>query len=467
MRDPFPMSSTEDTITAIATPVGQAGIGIIRISGPLSLHIAKKAFKPKNPAPPFRSHRLYLGYILDPANGDVIDEVLLTYMAAPNSYTREDVVEINSHSGYTLLFKILDIVTALGARMARPGEFTLRAFLNGRIDLTQAEAVVDLMNARSERGLVMAAQQIKGAIREDTEALRKEAIHILANAEAAIDFPEEDIEHLFRDESADFILEKLVQPIGDLIKTHGERLWVDGISTVIAGRVNTGKSSLLNRLLNEPKAIVTDIPGTTRDVIEATFNINGIPLRIMDTAGLREVEDKVEKLGIDLALRKTAEADLLLTVIDRSRSLNREDMDILKQCEKRNSLVVLNKIDLPPAADFAKNPDFAGPLEVVEISALTGEGIDGLKNAIHSAILADKTVSATTSHAVPNLRHRQALEKSRKHFVAASNEAKNHAPMEIVAFELRSGLDALGEITGQTMDDEILDSIFSQFCMGK
>ena len=461
------MTSTEDTIAAIATPIGQAGIGIIRISGPESLEIARKVFKPKTPQSVLKSHRLSMGYVCDPHSGDIIDEVLLSFMAAPNSYTREDVVEINSHSGYTLLSRILAILTDLGARMAKPGEFTQRAFLNGRIDLTQAEAVVDLMNARSERGLVLAAQQIQGSIKRDTEALRKEAIHILANAEAAIDFPEDDVEHLFRDEGAEFIEKNLVQPIDDLIHAHAGRIWVDGINTVIVGRVNSGKSSLLNRLLDEPKAIVTDIPGTTRDVIESTFNISGIPLRIMDTAGLREVKDEVEKLGIHLTRQKAAEADLLLIVIDRSRPLNRDDRDILAQCENKKALVVINKVDLPPAEDYTEKADVLNHFTTAEISALTGQGIDRLKKAIHDTILSDDVLAVTTSHAVPNLRHREALKAARECFLNASLKAKNNAPMEIVAFELRSGLEHLGEITGQTIDDEILDSIFSQFCLGK
>ena len=461
------MPSTEDTIAAIATPIGQAGIGIVRISGPESLEIAKTVFKPKTIQPLFKSHRLYMGYICDPSSGDIIDEVLLSFMAAPNSYTREDVVEVNSHSGYALLSKILAILMSLGARMARPGEFTQRAFLNGRIDLTQAEAVVDLMNARSERGLVLAAQQIRGAIKKDTEALRKKAIHILAHAEAAIDFPEDDIEHIFRDQGAKSIEEDLLQPIAILIKSHANRIWVDGINTVIVGRVNSGKSSLLNRLLDEPRAIVTDIPGTTRDVIESTLNISGIPIHIMDTAGLREVKDEVERQGIHLTRQKIAEADLLLIVIDRSRPLNSDDMDILTQCEKKKTLVVINKIDLPVASGYREKADFLNRFPTVEISALTGLGLDHLKEAIKDSILSDNSLATTTSHAVPNLRHREALKAAKKCFENARIKARTHAPMEIVAFELRTGLNALGEITGQTIDDEVLDSIFSQFCLGK
>ena len=461
------MSSTEDTIAAIATPIGQAGIGIIRISGPGSLEIAKIVFTPKTDQPLFKSHRLYMGYICDPESKHIIDEVLVSFMAAPNSYTREDVFEINSHSGYTLLSGIMAILMNLGARMAEPGEFAKRAFLNGRIDLTQAEAVVDLMNAQSERGLLLAARQIRGSVKTETETLREKAIHILANAEAAIDFPEDDVEHLFREEGTEFIEKNLIQPIHILIKAHADRIWVDGIKTAIVGRVNAGKSSLLNRLLNEPRAIVTDIPGTTRDVIESTLNISGIPIHIMDTAGLREVKDEVERQGIHLTLEKIAEADLLLIVIDRSRPLNSDDMDILAQCEKKKTLVVINKIDLPVATGYREKADFLNRFPTVEISALSGLGLDHLKEAIKDSILSDNSLAATTSHAVPNLRHRKALQSAKKCFENASIKARTHAPMEIVAFELRTGLDALGEITGQTIDDEVLDSIFSQFCLGK
>lgn len=461
------MPSTEDTIAAIATPIGQAGIGIIRISGPASLEIAKGLFTPKNDQPLFKSHRLYMGYIRDPESTHIIDEVLVSFMAAPNSYTRQDVFEINSHSGYALLSRIMEIVINLGARLAEPGEFTKRAFLNGRIDLSQAEAVVDLMNAQSERGLLLAARQIRGSVKSDTEALRAETIHILANAEAAIDFPEDHLEHLFRGEGAEFIDKNLVQPIQTLIKAHADRIWVDGINAAIVGRVNAGKSSLLNRLLNEPRAIVTDIPGTTRDVIESTLNISGIPLQIMDTAGIREIKDEVERQGVHLTRQKIAEADLLLVVMDRSRPLNSDDMDILAQCKKKKALVVVNKIDLPADAGYGEKADFLNRLPTVEISALTGQGIDQLREAIKDSILSDDSLASTPSHAVPNLRHREALKAAEKCFKNAGLKAKTRAPMEIVAFELRNGLEHLGEITGRTIDDAVMDSIFSQFCLGK
>ncbi|MBW1851206.1 MAG: tRNA uridine-5-carboxymethylaminomethyl(34) synthesis GTPase MnmE, partial [Deltaproteobacteria bacterium] len=290
----FYMSPDQDTIAAIATPIGQAGIGIIRVSGPLSLEIAGKIFRPKYPKPVLRSHHLYLGHLFEPSSGNVIDEVLLSFMRGPHTYTQEDVLEINSHSGYALLSKILEILLAHGARLATPGEFTLRAFLNGRIDLTQAEAVIDIINSQSERGLYLASQQVQGSFKDEIEDLRQKAIHILAQVEVAIDFPEEEPDMVFGEKETRGITEDLIKPIEALIKAHESRIWVDGINAVIAGRVNAGKSSLLNRLLNEQRAIVTPIPGTTRDIIESTINIEGIPLRLMDTAGFQRVNDEVE-----------------------------------------------------------------------------------------------------------------------------------------------------------------------------
>lgn len=463
---PLEMSSDQDTIAAIATPMGQAGIGIIRISGPHCLAIARKIFRPRNPAPDLRSHRLYLGHLCDPSSGDPIDEVLLTFMKAPRTYTREDVVEINSHSGYTLLSKILNTLLSQGARLARPGEFTLRAFLNGRIDLTQAEAVVDLINSRSERGLFLASQQVRGAFREEIEGLRQKAIHILARAEAAIDFPEAEADAIPKEEVSTEIETGLMAPIESLIRSSEGRIWVEGIRTVIAGRVNAGKSSLLNRLLKEQRAIVTPIPGTTRDVIESSLIIDGIPLRLMDTAGFRSVTDAVEQIGITLTRRKLKEADFVLIVIDQSRPLDRDDLDSIHASQGKQALIVINKIDLPVRLREGADAEALSLFPSVRISALTGEGLDHLRKAIKDAILGGG-VDATSSSVAPNVRHRHALAQALGFFKEAAFRIREDAPMEIVAMELKSGLDALGEIIGETTTEEVLDSIFSQFCLGK
>jgi len=460
------MSPDQDTIAAIATPIGQAGIGIIRVSGPLSLEIAGKIFKPKYPKPVLRSHHLYLGHLFEPSSGNVIDEVLLSFMRAPHTYTQEDVLEINSHSGYALLSKILEILLGQGARLATPGEFTLRAFLNGRIDLTQAEAVIDIINSQSERGLYLASQQVQGSFKDEIEGLRQKAIHILAQAEVAIDFPEEEVDEVFGEKETRGITENLVKPIEALIEAHESRIWVDGINTVIAGRVNAGKSSLLNRLLNEQRAIVTPIPGTTRDIIESTINIEGIPLRLMDTAGFQKVNDEVERLGIDLTKRKLKESDFVLIVIDQSRPLGQDDLDTILQSKGKKTLIVMNKIDLPSKLGPGADSEALSLFPSVKISALTGQGLDQLKKAMKDCILEGR-LDTTSSHAVPNIRHRHALNNALQFFKDAEHRKGEEAPMEIIALELRSGLDALGEITGETTGEDVLDSIFSQFCLGK
>jgi len=387
-------------------------------------------------------------------------------MRAPHTYTREDVLEINSHSGYALLSKILEIILGQGARLARPGEFTLRAFLNGRIDLTQAEAVIDLINSRSERGLYLASRQIQGSFKGEIEGLRQRATHILARAEVAIDFPEEEPDLAFREEETEEIAKDLINPIEALIEAYESRIWVDGINTVIAGRVNAGKSSLLNRLLNEQRAIVTPIPGTTRDIIESTINIEGIPLKLMDTAGFRRVNDEVERLGINLTKRKLKESDFVLIVIDQSRPLGQDDLDTILQSRGKKALIAINKIDLPSRLGQGADSEALSLFPSVKISALTGQGLDQLKKAMKNCILEGR-LDTTSSLAVPNLRHRHALHNALQFFKAAERRTREEAPMEIIAFELRSGLDALGEITGETTSDEVLDSIFSQFCLGK
>ena len=460
------MSPDQDTIAAIATPIGQAGIGIIRVSGPLSLEIAGKIFRPKNPTPLLRSHHLYLGHLLEPSSKKAIDEILLSFMRGPHTYTQEDVLEINSHSGYALLSKILEILLREGARLATPGEFTLRAFLNGRIDLTQAEAVIDIINSRSERGLYLASQQVQGAFKEEIEGLRQKAINILAQAEVAIDFPEEETDRVFREEGTKGIHKDLIRPVEALIEAHESRIWVDGINTVIAGRVNAGKSSLLNRLLNEQRAIVAPIPGTTRDIIESTINIEGIPLRLMDTAGFQRVNDEVERLGINLTRQKLKESDFVLIVIDQSRPLGHDDLDTILQSKGKKALIVINKIDLPSKLGQGTDSETLSLFPSVKISALTGQGLDQLKKAMKDCILEGR-LDTTSSHAVPNLRHRHALYNALQFFKDAERRTREETPMEIIALELRSGLDALGEITGETTGEDVLDSIFSQFCLGK
>jgi len=462
----FLNASDKDTIAAVATPAGLAGIGIVRLSGPEALEIAHRIFRPKNPVDSFQSHRLYLGQLMDPASGAAVDEVLLSYMAAPHTYTREEVVEINSHSGPLLLKQILRILVREGARLAKPGEFTFRAFMNGRIDLTQAEAIIDLINAQSERGLQLASNQIQGRLCLEIEGLRKKTVDLLARIEVAIDFPEEELGLLSREETACRVQEDLLDPVSRILSVYGERkLWLEGLKTAIVGRVNAGKSSLLNRLLNEEKALVTSIPGTTRDVIESTIHMEGLPLRLMDTAGFRKVRGELEKMGLHRAEQKLEEADLLLLVIDRSRPLQKSDWDLLAKVQKKKAVLVLNKIDLPSKVNEKALETTAGSLPCVRVSALRGDGIEDLRKAIRDVIVAG--IDTTDLGVVPSLRHKEALERAAGHLGKSMTHLREGLPLEIIAADLQEGLEALGEVVGETTSDEVLDRIFSQFCIGK
>jgi tRNA modification GTPase len=456
-----------DTIAAIATPVGQAGIGIVRISGPNAHQIAKKVFQPRSPVEEFQSHKLYLGHLVDPSSEQMVDEVLLSFMKAPRSYTTEDVVEINSHSGYLLLSMILQIILREGARLANPGEFTFRAFVNGRIDLTQAEAIVDLINSKSRMGLRLASQQIKGEFRTKIESLRQKVMEILAHTEVAIDFPEEEYADMSSEEMARIISRDVLGPIEEIMAGHAKRrIWMDGIKTVIVGCVNVGKSSLLNRLLNEERAIVTPIPGTTRDIIESYIHIGGIPILLMDTAGFREAQGEVEKIGMRLAKERMADADLSLIVLDQSRSLTQDDFDILTEADNSRSLILLNKIDLTPRVNQRDLDRVLAGMPIVRISALTGEGMDDLHKAIRDHVLAGH-VDSLSSRLAPNLRHRQALSDASKYFKDAYHNINQGLPLEIIALDLNSGLEALGDIIGETTNEDVIEKIFSDFCLGK
>ena len=457
----------DDTIAAVATPIGQAGIGIIRISGHRAGVIARRIFRPLKRIEKLYSHRLYLGHLIDPATGAKIDEVLVSYMKSPHSYTREDVLEINSHSGYLLLSKILGIVIGEGARIAKPGEFTFRAYVNGRIDLTQAEAVVDLINSQSERGLQLATQQITGTLKKKIETFRSTVLDILAHIEVAIDFPDEEDAIVSRSQTADRMATELLDPIQEIMNAHAQRkIWMDGINTVIVGCVNVGKSSLLNRLIDEEKAIVTPIPGTTRDIVESTIHIEGIPLRLMDTAGFRKVSGEVERIGIRLTEQKLSEADLPLIVIDQSHPLGQEDLDIIAKADGSKSLMILNKMDLPSRLQEEALKKAAGTMPVVRISALTGNGIEELRFAIREKLVSGK-IDMTSSSIVPNMRHKQALKEASGLFEGAIRNLKEGLPLDIVALDLQDGLDALGEIIGESTHEDLLERIFSRFCLGK
>lgn len=453
-----------DTIAAIATPLGEAGIGIVRLSGPEALPIARRLFRPAKPLPSesWPSHRLMLGRIVAPESGQVIDEVLLCYMRAPKSYTREDVVEIQCHSGYAVLRRILELVLAAGARLARPGEFTLRAFLSGRLDLTQAEAVLEIIQARTEAGLRVAADHLTGSLGQELAARRQEILDLLARVEADLDFGE-DLPPLDPAE--------LTAPLRDLLAriqalcqsyTQG-RLLQEGLQVVLAGRPNVGKSSLLNRLLEYDRAIVTDIPGTTRDILRESLVIDGLPVVLHDTAGLRPPQDPVEEIGIQRTRDQLARADLILYLIDASQPLHPEDVAQLRQLTLP-TLVLLNKSDLPRVLTPEQLQEQTS-FPVLAISARTGAGIAALRAAI--AAQARQGTGPAAGQIVTQARHRQHLDRCREHLQAAWELLARREPLELLALELQAAAQELGQILGLEIGDEVLDRIFSRFCLGK
>jgi len=456
----------QDTIAAISTPVGAGGIGIIRISGPDAVKVASAlfrsaAFDPRAP----QSHRLYYGTIVDPQGCSSIDEVLITCMLAPRSYTREDVVEINCHSGVTVLQKILGLVVRCGARPAEPGEFTKRAFLNGRIDLAQAEAVIDIIEAKTEASLKIASAQLHGRLSDTLHALRDELIDITAHVEAAIDFPEEDIDPA----DARDMERRLIEITGKLQSLsatyHEGKLYRLGVKTTIVGKPNVGKSSLLNALLGEDRALVTPVPGTTRDVIQETISVRGIPLVLQDTAGLHAGSDEMEKLGMDLTRARLAEAELVLFVIDGSRDIDERDRAIMAELAGRKIIAVINKDDLPPAVSREQVRQLF-PGTAVSVSARNGSGLARLKELIHHTVLMFPHDSSADS-IITSARQRDALDRTAVALSAAHQAVRNSRAPELIAVDLHAALQALGEITGETTAEDILERIFASFCIGK
>ncbi|MCK5554494.1 MAG: tRNA uridine-5-carboxymethylaminomethyl(34) synthesis GTPase MnmE [Deltaproteobacteria bacterium] len=460
------LNGEKDTITAIATPYGESGIGIVRISGPLAEKVATRLFRPKKKPARLKSHHLYYGEILDPGNGKPLDEVLLTLMRKPKTYTKEDIVEINCHGGYLVLKRVLEVVLEQGVRLAQPGEFTKRAFLNGRIDLSQAEAVIDLIGAKTAKGLRMANQQLKGNLSHEIEGLREAMVRSLALVEALIDFPDEDIE--VDEDAIRRGLEEGQRRVSNLIQSYEEgRIYRNGVSVSIAGKTNVGKSSLLNILLRENRAIVTPIPGTTRDVIEEVLNIHEIPIRLVDMAGIRRASGLIEKEGVRLAKDRVAEADAVILVIDGSRRLDKDDWEIIDEVKEKKKVVAVNKKDLPMKTPAEQVQAFLHDTKVVEISALKNWGIDTLKDSLYSTLTGDGVGRDMGEAVIVNARHKRALEGSLECLRRAEEGMEGGIPIELVALELRSCLDHLGEIRGETTTEEVLERIFSQFCIGK
>lgn len=456
----------DDTIAAISTPLGIGGIGIIRMSGPRAEAIAKRLFRRRQETGPLLSHHFYLGTIIHPEAPEVLDEVLLVLMRKPKTYTREDIVEIHCHSGAFILREILQAVLRCGARLAEPGEFTKRAFLNGRIDLAQAEAVIDLIEAKTQRSLELAHQQHSGRLTTELRSIQDGLLDLLALLEAHIDFPDEDIPEPSSHELTRRIL-SLRDRLDGLIQTYREgKIYRDGVTTVIVGKPNVGKSSLLNALLREERAIVTPIPGTTRDVLEEGLIIQGIPLRLMDTAGLRKAKDAIEEEGVRRTQDRLRMADLALWVVDGSEPLAKEDLDILEQVRSKKTVVAVNKNDLPPRVSPADLKRQIPDAPVVSISALRGSGIDELRETIQ-ALLLDGQIESSSEVILTNVRHKQALELSREALTEALNQEPPPFAPELIVLDIRRALQAVEEIVGATPSEEVLERIFSRFCIGK
>ncbi len=460
---------SSSTIAAVSTAVGPGGIAIIRLSGPDSLKIVSKIFRSARSGRPLESHKLYLGKIVDPQTNREVDQVLCSYMRGPKTYTREDVVEINAHGGPVVARQILDLVLGAGARLAEPGEFTKRAFMAGRIDLSQAEAVAELVAARSEAEAALALAQLTGGLREQVEALEKPLVEVLAHVEVALDFPDEEAEIIEGSAAAEKLARQVLEPLDGLLNAYESgRIYREGIQAAIVGRPNVGKSSLLNRLAGDERAIVTPVPGTTRDIIEVETLIQGVPVTLVDTAGLETAaRDDAEAEGQRRAQARLATADLVLLVLDRSLPLTGEDRRIFSLAAGENTIAALNKADLEPAFTLEEARELLGSIPVLSVSAKTGKGLPDLKALIFEKATAGRTSPDHVPRLVPNLRHKLALKQSREPLARAIEGLNRGLAPELVALEIRSALDSLGLITGRTTPDEILDEIFDKFCLGK
>lgn len=456
-----------DTIAAIATPLGEGGIGIIRVSGDDAITTVDRIVRLKNglPLQKTENRRLAYGHVVDPTTGQLVDEVLIGLMRAPHTYTREDVVEINCHGGIIPLRRVLALVLAEGARIAEPGEFTKRAFLNGRLDLAQAEAVIDLVRAHTDIGADLALKQLGGKLSARVQGLRHDLLGILAQVEASIDFPEEVGE--FPAVEADGKLRQIEHRLKELRNQAEQgKLYRQGLKTVIIGRPNVGKSSLLNALLREERAIVTAIPGTTRDILEEVINIRGIPLKLLDTAGLRATADEVEAIGVQRTRQSMAGAELILWVLDGSEPLRSEDREIAELVAGRTTVVVVNKSDQPLQVDLEQVTAWSGAVPLVVLSAREHAGVEALEEAIFELVMGGQAISSDQT-VISKARHQEAVARALRHVQEALATLESGMPVDCLAIDMRAAWELLGEITGETVGSDLLDEIFSNFCIGK
>jgi tRNA modification GTPase len=453
-----------DTICAISTPAGEGGIGIVRISGKKAHPITQSIFKPRGKRGKFTPlpRTLYLGYIINPKNNNQIDEVFTVFMNAPHTYTCEDIAEIHTHGGYAAQKTVLSLILDCGARLAEPGEFTKRAFLNGRIDLLQAESVLDIIHSETDEELHYAIKYLQGDLSVKIQAFQKTLQSALAGVEALIDFPEEDID--IHPNEVVLPLKKVKTDIENLVDSYYEGRGIkQGFEVLITGRTNVGKSSLLNALLLKERAIVTPIPGTTRDLIEDTIYLHGIKVKIIDTAGIRKPGNIVEEEGIKRVKQKISEVDLIIWLLDGSQPYSQDDEEVFCSIGQRNCLIVINKTDLPQSLE--KNTIPAKSHELIEISALKDQGLDILKEQIFARV--SGKARKNNALLITNMRHRDALVKVGNNIESALLLKESGEPIELIAFELREGLNHLAEITGETCSEDILQEIFSRFCIGK
>lgn len=459
-----------DTIAAIATPAGQGGVAIIRVSGPQAETAVRRLFVPTQPLELLVSHHLYFGRIIDPLTTRVLDQGFLTLMRAPRSYTGEDIAEIHCHGGMLLSQRILAAVLSQGARVALPGEFTKRAFLNGRIDLSQAEAVLDLIQAKSEQGLALAWEQLSGSLSETCGSLRDRLLRLTAYVEAFIDFPEDEIPERAQAE-LDSDIALLHSDIDALCATFSQgKVYREGLKTAIIGKPNVGKSTLLNLLVGTERAIVTAIPGTTRDILEETIVIDGVPLVVWDTAGLRHTTDEVERIGVERARAGLREAELVLAVFDASQPFDESDATVCEEIAGKKVIPVLNKVDLPPAVSSRDLEKHLRTGPVVNLSARQGTGLAELQSRIQQTALGENFLRGQEPNrgaVVSRLRQHDALLKARQSLEQARASLQGSLPLDLVAVDLRAALDYIGEITGHVSTEDILDQVFREFCIGK
>ncbi|MFK3268614.1 tRNA uridine-5-carboxymethylaminomethyl(34) synthesis GTPase MnmE [Staphylococcus aureus] len=456
-----------DTITSISTPMGEGAIGIVRLSGAQAVEIADKLYKGKHLLNDVPSHTINYGHIIDPESKEVVEEVMVSVLRAPKTFTREDIIEINCHGGILTINRVLELTMTYGARMAEPGEFTKRAFLNGRIDLSQAEAVMDFIRSKTDRASKVAMNQIEGRLSDLIKKQRQSILEILAQVEVNIDYPEyDDVE----DATTEFLLEQskeIKQEINRLLDTGAQgKIMREGLSTVIVGKPNVGKSSMLNNLIQDNKAIVTEVAGTTRDVLEEYVNVRGVPIRLVDTAGIRETEDIVEKIGVERSRKALSQADLILFVLNNNEALTQEDYTLYEVVKNEDVIVIVNKMDLEQNIDINEVKDMIGDTPLIQTSMLKQEGIDELEIQIRDLFFGGEVQNQDMTY-VSNSRHISLLKQARQTIQDAIDAAESGVPMDMVQIDLTRTWEILGEIIGETASDELIDQLFSQFCLGK